>query len=389
MADMKLVMDCESLSAPLTGIGCYTFNLAAELCQATGVSSIKCFTGRGLHSFSSFGLPQSSVGVGQVGRPIRVFKQLLRERSVAYELRHYFRDLRFRRSVKGLDDHVYHQPAFILAPFPGRTVTTIHDLSFIRFPEAHPAGRVAYLSRHLPDTLERADRIIVPSDFTRRELLSLFALDARKVEVTPLGVAANFRVRREAECQTVLTALRLDFRGYLLFVGTLEPRKNLGLLMDAWLALPERVRVQYPLVIVGGRGWGDDCLFRRIKRLESHMPLRYLDYVPAAALSMLYSAAAMLVYPSGYEGFGLPVLESMASGTPAVFASGTSMAEFAADAGCQYPAGDADALREVILSVLLDSERVPGRVRSGLEIASRYTWSACAAMTLRVYQSLY
>lgn len=389
MAHVKVVVDCESLSAPLTGIGWYTLNLVTALSQASEMASLKCFDGHVLNSLELSTRPVLSGGSGQMSLgPLRVVKQLLREQPFAYQLRRHFREKRFRSAVQGLDDHVYHQPAFILSPFPGRKVTTVHDLSFIRYPEAHPAGRVAYLSRHLPVSLERADRIIVPSEFTRRELLSLFALDARKIAVTPLGVCDGFRMRHEEECQAVLTARRLAYRGYVLFVGTLEPRKNLGLLIDAWLSLPVQVRERHPLVIVGGRGWGDDRLLQRIKRLERHMPLRYLDYVPADSLSILYSSAAMLVYPSSYEGFGLPVLEAMASGTPVVCASGTPMADFAAEAAFLYPGGDADALRAVVFSVLNDREGVSGRVRIGLEIASRYTWSACAAMTLRVYQSL-
>lgn len=390
MASIDVVLDCGPLTAPLAGIGCYAANLLAALRSSDEIGSLRCFNGRDVRPVDElFSQPSSAASQWWPSAgPARFLKRVLRERQVAYEVRHWLRDRRFMHGVKGLEDHVYHQPAFILSPFAGRSVTTVHDLSFVRFPQAHPAGRVAYLLRHLPTSLDRADRILVPSEFTRQELLSLFALDARKVVVTPLGVSPVFRPRSEEECRNVLARYRLAYRRYVLFVGTLEPRKNLAMLMDAWLSLPASAREQYPLVIVGGRGWGDDQLFRRLKTLERHEPLRYLDYVPADVLPMLYSAASLMVYPSHYEGFGLPVLESMASGTPVICASGTAMTEFSDGAAFLFAAGKNDALKDVMSFVLSDSARVLDHVDCGLELARTYTWSACAAMTMRVYQSL-
>lgn len=391
MSRRDVLIDCESLAAPLTGIGRYTFNLLDALSRGSGIGQVRCFDGHCLVP-PEVVLQQERSTSAQSPSPIArmagSLKRVMRNHQVAYEVRGLLRNRKFRKAAKGLEDSVYHQPAFVMAPFQGRTVTTVHDLSFVRFPEAHPAGRAAFLTRHLPETLERADRIITPSGFTRDELLSLFAVDARKVVVTPLGVASCFQPRGPEECRTALAQHGLEYRGFLLFVGTLEPRKNLALLMDAWVSLPDQVRRRYPLVIAGGRGWGDDPLLERIKMLERHMPLRYLDYVPAAALSVLYSAAAMVVYPSAYEGFGLPVLESMASGTPVICCSGTAMAEYAGDAGFLAESADASALKDAILMVLEDVERVSMHVRRGLEVASRHTWSACAEMTLRVYRSI-
>lgn len=388
---MDVLIDCESLSAPLTGIGSYTFNLLDALSHTPGIGDVRCFDGAGLVSpdfFLQQRLSSASSSSALIASSFESLKRIMRNHHFAYDVRNRLRDRRFRMAAKELGDYVYHQPAFIMAPFPGRSVTTVHDLSFIRFPEAHPAGRAAFLSRHLPETLERASRIITPSAVTREELLSLFALSPGKVVVTPLGVAGCFHPRTSEECRSALAERDLEYRGYLLFVGTLEPRKNLAHLLDAWTSLPDKVRRRYPLVIVGGRGWGDDPLLGRIKMLERHMPLRYLDYVPAGALAVLYSAAAMVVYPSAYEGFGLPVLESMASATPVVCCSNTAMEEYAGDAAFLSVAGDVDALRSTILMVLDDVERVSMHVRRGLEVASRHTWSSCAEMTLRVYQSV-
>lgn len=387
MGSVDVLLDCVSLGGPLTGIGGYTTNLLACLGSSSEVAGLQCFDGGAVRSAGELlARPATAVAPSRWIAPS--LKRALRERHLAYEARHWLRDRRFMRAAKGLEDHVYHQPAFILSSFPGRSVTTVHDLSFVRFPQAHPAGRVAYLLRHLPASLDRADRILVPSEFTRQELLSLFALDARKIVVTPLGVSPVFRARREEECRSVLARYRLAYRRYVLFVGTLEPRKNLAMLLDAWLSLPPSVREQYPLVIIGGRGWGDDQVYRRIEALERHEPLRYLDYVPADALPMLYSAASLMVYPSHYEGFGLPVLESMASGTPVICASGTAMTEFSDGAAFLFAAGKDDALKDVMSFVLNDAARVPDRVGRGLELARTYTWSACAARTIRVYQSL-
>ena len=283
---------------------------------------------------------------------------------------------------------IYHEPNFIALPFEGATVVTAHDFSFVRHPETHPAERVRYMSAHILDSLERADRIVLVSDFVKAELRALFGSSAvDKSRVIPNGVSERFRPRCAQEVHPVLYRYGLSFRGFLLSVGTLEPRKNLIHLIQAYAQLPAAVKVKYPLVLAGPKGWHLPALEQQLHKLR-HEPIRWLGYLEPAELEALYASARAFAYLSIYEGFGLPVLESMASGTPVLVSQAGALTELVADTGLITSPYDLDATRGALETRLLDETLWEHHRSNGLMRAQQLRWTRAASMLEQIYDEL-
>lgn len=286
------------------------------------------------------------------------------------------------------DVALYHEPAALPLPFHGPTVVTVHDVSWVRFPDTHPADRVGVLSRSFPRTLDRVDHIIVDSDFTRRELIQLFGTPQEKISTVPLAARGGFRPRTASECVDVLSHLGLEFRRFVLSVGTQEPRKNLETVVRAYSAMPEAYRRRFPLVLVGGMGWLNSKLEADLRPLVDRGLARLLGYVSEDTLRVLYSAAHTFVYPSLYEGFGLPPLEAMASGTPVVISNVASLPEVVGQAGIEIDPLDEEALRMALLALSDDESLWHRLAEAGLARSSTFSWARCADQTRAAYRSV-
>ncbi|MEI2415731.1 glycosyltransferase family 1 protein [Orrella sp. JC864] len=383
---MKLVLGSESLRPPLTGIGNYTFHLLAALLRKPQLERIDCFSDAGWASaaqaLAACERMSAAPAAGQGW--LAGLKAGLRSLPFAYPLRAKVRELQYARRSGALADWVYHEPNFILKPHPGPSVVTVHDLSFVHYPAFHPPERVRWLNRELPGTLARACHVLTVSELVRQELIEQFAVPASKVSATHLGVSAHFRPCIQTD--KTLQAYGLEHGRYLAFVGTLEPRKGLDVLLDAYLQLPAALRRAYPLAIAGASGWQNSALLGRMERLRRTGEIRLLSYLPLADLPAFYSGAAVFVYPSVYEGFGLPVLEAMACGAPVVIAAGTAMQEFCGVAGTTFPAGQGEALAQVLGGLLEDPVRRQAAGRAGPRIAARHSWDRCAELTIHAYE---
>jgi alpha-1,3-rhamnosyl/mannosyltransferase len=293
---------------------------------------------------------------------------------------------RFDDGVRRFGSNLYHEPAFFPFRFDGPTVITIHDLSPLRYPETHPADRVQNFRKHLPDAIDRAARIIVDSEFVGREVIEMFRVDAARVRPVHLGVSAEYRPRPAAETAACLARRGLQRGEYIFAVGTLEPRKNLAQALEAYARLPETVRKRAPLVVAGAKGWVAGELEARMGAAERRGEVRWLGYVPGEDLPLLYSAARFLVYPSIYEGFGLPVLEAMASGIPVITSTEASLPEVAGEAGIMVDPRNNEALRDAMQRLIEDAAEVRRRAELGVAQAARFTWQACAEKTVAVYR---
>jgi alpha-1,3-rhamnosyl/mannosyltransferase len=283
---------------------------------------------------------------------------------------------------------LYHEPAALPLPYQGPIVVTVHDLSWVRYPETHPADRVATLNRLFPRALARADHVIAVSDFTRREIIEVFGVAPEKISITLEAARDGFAPRPSAECATQLSKLNLAYRGFVLSVGTLEPRKNLEAVVRAYSAMPESYRQRRPLVLVGAKGWLTSGLERELRPLVDKGHARLLGYAPDAELAALYASAHAFVYPSLYEGFGLPPLEAMASGTPAVVSSRASLPEVVGSAGIQVAPDDVEALARALQRLDEDPQHWCGLAEAGLRRSSEFSWSRCARETHAVYSKV-
>jgi alpha-1,3-rhamnosyl/mannosyltransferase len=302
-----------------------------------------------------------------------------------YELSRFLQQRLFRKGVRAYRPHIYHDPNYLAFRFDGPIVITVHDLSHVRYPETHPAERVHAMNKFLPRAIEMASQIIVDSHFVKQEVVNHFRVDSRKVHAIHLGVGDDFSQRPADAVRHALASFGLTFKSYIFAVGTLEPRKNLIQAIDGYVGLPETIRTSTPLVIAGMKGWLSGDIEARIRKHEERGEVRWLGYVPAAILPMLYSGASMLVYPSLYEGFGLPVLEAMASGIPVITSNRASLPEVAGDVGFTLDPQDVDGLRARMRSLIEDKDEAARRGALGIARARQFTWKACAERTLAVY----
>jgi glycosyltransferase involved in cell wall biosynthesis len=294
----------------------------------------------------------------------------------------------FLSGASSLKARLYHEPGFLAFDFDGPVVITAHDASWVRYPEAHPGSRVKLMGRLFPKSLERAQLVIVDSDFVAREMMEIFGVAQSRLRTIHLGVGAQFRPRGEGETRAVCERFQLQRGEFILAVGTLEPRKNLATLIDAYSVLPQAVTDRCPLVIAGRPGWQHRDIDQRMAALERAGKLRVLGHVAEHDLPALYASCAMFIYPSVYEGFGLPPLEAMASGAPVIVADRASLPEVVGDAGLLVEPHDVSALASHIQSLMGDPERRKRMGQAGLEQASRFTWRQCAVKTRDVYREL-
>lgn len=255
-------------------------------------------------------------------------------------------------------------------------VATVHDLTALLFPEAHTLKVRWSLLPFLRPSFERARRLVTISAATARDLAFHFPQCAEKVRVVYPGIDPEFRPGAPEEIAATRRELGAP-EGYILYIGTLEPRKNVGALIDAWEMLRAEDPRMLPLVLAGPYGWGSERLARRIAALAPG-GVRSLGRVERSRLVRLFQAARVFVYPSLYEGFGLPAAEALACGVPVVAANSSSLPEVVGDAGLLADPGDAGALASRIQSLLASPERAAELTARAVRQASRFRWDRAA-----------
>ncbi len=286
-------------------------------------------------------------------------------------------------AIRGFD--VYHALAFVAPLFlTAPMVVTVYDLSFLRYPQRLNPARRLYLHTMTALTCRRARRILAISRSTADDLSALLGIHSSKIDVTPLGYdKARFQPRAAAVCQRFRQAQNLPAR-FWLTVGTLEPRKNLGMLLRAYASLPASDRL--PLLLGGGLGWRGGETLAAIERLGLGESVRHIGFIPAADLPFWYNCAEAFVYPSLYEGFGLPVLEAMACGAPVLTSDASSLPEVAGGAGLCLPADETEAWAKALRDLKRNADwREKARI-NGLERARQFSWARTAELTLDSYR---
>jgi glycosyltransferase involved in cell wall biosynthesis len=264
-----------------------------------------------------------------------------------------------------------------------KSVITVHDLGFLHYPRTLTGSSQRYYSQ-IGAAVRSADRIIAVSCRTRDDLVRLIHADADKIDIVAEAADPTFEpVDSEAALAAARQRLGVS-RPYVLFVGNLEPRKNLLVLLEAFARVRHELDVQ--LALVGRRGWLYEPVFRRVGELDLEPHLRLVAGMSNAELPPIYSAAALLALPSLYEGFGLPALEAMACGCPVVASDRGSLPEVVADAGLLVHADDPAGLAAAMLRVLTDSALRADLVRRGLRRSRNFSWRKAALDTLAVYR---
>jgi glycosyltransferase involved in cell wall biosynthesis len=291
----------------------------------------------------------------------------------------------FLTAFDGMD--LVHGPVNIV-PLGGRvpSVVTIHDLAFLEYPEQYPPMQQRYLEMMTRASVRKACRVITVSEYTGLDVAARLGIPSRKIVVVPNGVSAEFYPRQgTGELDEFRDQLNLP-DDFLLFVGTLQPRKNLAGLIRAFAQLPSGERL--PLYVVGGEGWMYSEIFDEVQRLGIADEVHFPGYAASETLPLWYSAATAFIYPSFYEGFGLPVLEAMACGAPVVTSNRSSLPEVVGDAGVLTNPDDPDDIASALSELLNDSDKRAALSRSGRERASTFTWNRTARETARVYRDV-
>lgn len=372
----------------LTGVGQYAWRLADALSDSPRVESIDVFQGRRIIPWSAFQAGAQSSD--RVDRYERLKSWVRGNAPFCRDLVSRLRSASFSRETRDARWQVYHEPNYIPQQYSGATVTTVCDMSYLRCPEYLPADRLQWLRKRLESSVHASQAVIAISEFTRRELLELFPrLDSSKVHVTPLGVdLERYDDGALLEATRSLRARHRLPQKFVLYLGTLEPRKNLQGLVQAFQLLPMTLQREYPLVLAGMNGWKQHYFRAELDKLRRHGLVHELGYVGAGELPALLRAATAFCFPSLYEGFGLPPLEAAAAGTPVIASDNSSLPEVLGSAAIyvdpRHPESIAAGLRRV-----LESESIQREQRlAGLRRAKEFTWKRCAERTLSVYESV-
>jgi glycosyltransferase involved in cell wall biosynthesis len=366
---MRIAFDGTTLTPGRTGVGYYSEHLLHALADSIGDHELIVVSNRPVDTTRPLP-PGTRVGISGGTSPRLVWMQTGAPRLL--------------RRVKADVVHFTNGMVPIASPVP--TVVTIHDMSLTLYPECHPHRRV-WLNRPMVDlAARRATGIITVSESAKRDIVRYYGIDPERVHVVYEAAAPQFQRVEDSE---TLAALRQRYglaARFVLYVGTIEPRKNLPTLLHAFARCRDRYRLEHQLVFAGPYGWLSRDLEELIARLKLRDAIRLTGYIPFAELPALYSGAEMFVFPSIYEGFGLPVVEAMACGTPVVTGRADALVEIAGGAAEHVDPRDADALAAMLARLADDPQRRAELSALGVQRARSFSWSRAASETLTVYR---
>lgn len=279
---------------------------------------------------------------------------------------------------------VFHASHHVLhPPRKARLTSTIYDMTCWLMPQVHAPANVKASSRMGDRIFRPADGLIAISECTRTDAVRLLRLSPAKIEVIYPGIASAFFDAEIEPARELARRYGLQ-KPYALYVGSIEPRKNLGMLLDAWLDLPSDVREEFDLVVAGPWGWGDREVYNRL--CEAIPGIRYLGYVPEPDLPALTAAATIFVYVSLYEGFGLPVGQAMAAGVPVITSNISALPEVVGDAGMLVDPGSREEIRSALARLLLSPSLRSDLAARGHARARAFTWAECAKKSWKFFE---
>jgi alpha-1,3-rhamnosyl/mannosyltransferase len=373
---MKVVVNGIPLLSPRSGVGNYVYQTFKAL---TAVPD-------GCECYFFYGLQSSPILRDRAVEPYLSLRRFIKGLGNAYPAYRTTLDLLFKIGQRFRTYDLYHETNYVPMIFDGPTVVTIFDLSFHLYPETHPKDRIRHMQKYFYTRLSRVSHFITISNAMKDEMVKHLQLEPNRITVTPLGIDDLFQPVRLDFMKSVLSEYGLKSNRYVLCVGTLEPRKNIHALLRAYASLSDSLRLAYPLVLAGGMGWLMDDLGEEIKRLGIDKTTILTGYVLREHLPALYSGATVFVYPSLYEGFGLPVLEAMACGAPVITSNVSSLPEVVGDAGVLVDPNDVKGLRSEIEHLISDRTYSSLLRNRGLQRSKQFTWENCARKTLDVYR---
>ncbi len=367
---MRIGIDFTSAARERAGIGRYTRELIRALSRRDHANQYVLFVPRDAHNaLLQFDWPEN----------FSITRAPLTERVLAALWQRARVPLPVETFIGAVD--LFYSPDFLLPPTRARrAIVTVHDLSYVRVPECFPEPLLKYLNRAVPQALQRADLILADAASTQRDLADVYRVPLEKIRVLYPGADARFRPDVAEDAKSRVRA-RTRGKPYLLSVGTIQPRKNYVRLLEAFAKIIANCGLQIAnlqLVICGGRGWMYDEIYQAVERLGLSERVLFTDFVSDDDLPALYALATLFVYPSLYEGFGLPIAEAMACGAPVLSSNASSLPEVAGDAALYFDPYNVDVLAEAMQRALSDeSLRADLRAR-GFAQAKKFSWERAA-----------
>ncbi|MDX1613454.1 MAG: glycosyltransferase family 1 protein [Candidatus Promineifilaceae bacterium] len=362
------------------GIGRYT----RELVRALAVQSDEFR----YHLFSAKAAPQMPVSDSLPNGPHITYREAPLSHRWLYRLWYRLKIPAPVQLLTGAID-LFHSPDFVLPPVAGSipTLLTVHDLSFVHYPSTFTPALIRFLEEVVPRSIKRATHVLADSQATKRDLTDIWSVTAEKVTVLHSGVSDQFRPVVEAE---KLDAVRRHYGigpvPYLFSISTIQPRKNYQMLIRAFR--PVSQQTPHSLIIAGGEGWLADQVYAEVEAQDLEERVRFIGFARDEDLPALYSGADGLVFPSLYEGFGIPLLEAMACGTPVLAADASSLPEVAGDAAMLRAADRQDLWTTAMIKLIEDEGLRKRLVEAGFRRAAHFSWSRAATQLRSIYRDL-
>ena len=284
---------------------------------------------------------------------------------------------------------LFHSPDFVLPPTSGKipTLLTVHDLSFVFFPDVYPKPLVSYLNQVVPRSVNKATHILADSQATKDDLIGVYQVAQEKITVLYSGADERFQpVTDKAKIRAVRQKYNLADTPYILSVGTVQPRKNYQMLIRAFA--PVAQHQPHDLIISGGKGWLYDEMMAEVERQGLNGRVHFIGFVDDEDLPTLYSEATLFVMPSIYEGFGIPILEAMGCGTPVISSNVSSLPEVTGDTSVLLPPDNQLAWTDTIENLLQNRAQREALVKLGFDQAKQFSWQKSAKQLLQIYYKI-
>lgn len=370
---MRIAINTLSLNKTKAGMGNYIYHLIHNLALLDKKNHYHIFVSDRNKKF--FKLKQENFRVINIGKIVTkkcarlIWEQLF---LPAYIKKHRI--------------DILHSPGFVL-PFLSRTknILTIADMTFITHPKVHTLLKRMYFGFLMPYSIKKADKVIAISESTRRDILGTVKVDPEKIGVTHLAVGRKFKALNKEKCRKhIKDKYKID-SPFVLFVGMIEPRKNLKRIFHAFTQLKEDTKMPHKLVVVGKKGWMYKELFNMVKELGIKKEITFTGYVPDEELVRFYNAADTFVYTCLYEGFGIPILEAMACGCPVITSNISSMPEVAGDAAILVNPQKTGEIACAMKKIINDKELQKRMQRKSRLQCSKFSWKQTASKTLLFY----
>jgi len=376
---LKVVIDATPLLKNLTGIGYVTYIYAKSLRKFQKNSYFYAW-------FWSDELRKRALG-GFESKVNFVKKYLPRP----YIITHFIKTFLFNIGLFFKKPDVIFQPNYNIFKTYKKvpTVIMIHDLSHIRYAKFHPDDRVEYFNKMLDYSIENCSKVVTISKFTKQEMIDLKMCEADKIEVIYNGVSPEFKpLKYHKNYQVFFEKYDLVSKQYILFVGTFEPRKNINLLLKAYNKYFDTTKEPLPLILVGTVGWGEEHFDLELQKALKLPSVKRLGYLSDDELKIVYAGAKIFVFPSFYEGFGLPPLEAMSSGTAVIASNVSSIPEIVEDAGILISPDDEVGLVESIIKLDRDDKYREQLEQKGIKQAKKFNWETSSKKLYKLFETI-